>query len=98
MSETATNSFQPFFEEIRRIVREEIVALSPNKAGGDSLTLLSAEQAAKKFSVPKSWVLGSARRGELPCVKLGHYVRFEEKDLAEFLRQRKNGKALEKSP
>lgn len=98
MSETATNPFQPFFDEIRRIVREEIVASSANKDGRDSPTLLSAEQAARKFSVPKSWILESARKGEIPCVKLGHYVRFEEKDLAEFVRQRKNGKALDKSP
>lgn len=31
MSETAKNPFEPFFDEIRRIVREEIGALSANK-------------------------------------------------------------------
>ena len=45
MSEAQKNPFEPFFDEIRRIVREEMTRLNGNK--GASPTLLSAEQAAE---------------------------------------------------
>ena len=38
--------------------------------------LLSARQAAGMLSVRPSWIYDAARRGELPCVRLGKHVRF----------------------
>jgi excisionase family DNA binding protein len=43
--------------------------------------LLSADQAAGILSVRPSWVYDAARRGELPCVRLGKHVRFVRSDL-----------------
>jgi excisionase family DNA binding protein len=79
--------FELLLEQIRAVVREEIVAANLNGNGnGHSPALLSAEAAAKCFGVPKTWISEAARRGELPSVKLGHYVRFKPEDLQSFIK------------
>jgi excisionase family DNA binding protein len=81
------NPFELLLEQIRAVVREEIVAANLNGNGnGHSPALLSAEAAAKCFGVPKTWISEAARRGELPSVKLGHYVRFKPEDLESFIK------------
>jgi excisionase family DNA binding protein len=85
------NPFAPFFDEFRRIVREEIAAAA-NGNGHDSPTLLSATAAAKLWDVPKSWISEAARRGELPSVRVGHYVRFRVTDLQAFVENNAQGK------
>ncbi len=47
--------------------------------------LLSPEHAAERLDMPVSKIREMARRGELPCVRLGHYVRFSPSDLARFI-------------
>lgn len=47
--------------------------------------LLDAAAVAERLSVPKSWVLESARNGALPCVRLGRYVRFDLADVEAWL-------------
>ena len=56
MSEASKNPFEPFFDEIRRIVREENQAtISQNgHQGGDKL--LTAEKAAEILSVSPDWL------------------------------------------
>ena len=54
--------------------------------------LLTAEQVAEMYQVPKSWVYGRTRkRGveRLPHLKLGKYLRFEEAAVREFLERQK---------
>ncbi len=85
MSQELKNPFQPFFEEIRRIVREEIKDLKPNMNGHDSLTLLDLNQAAQRFNLPKSRIAQAVKQGGLTCVKIGHYLRFSPSDLREFI-------------
>jgi excisionase family DNA binding protein len=81
------NLFDLLVAQIRAVVREEIAAAHVNGNGnGHSPTLLSAEAAAKSFGVPKTWISEAARRGELPSVKLGHYVRFKPEDLESFIK------------
>ena len=61
------NPFELLLEQIRAVVREEIVAANLNGNGnGHSPALLSAEAAAKCFGVPKTWISEAARRGEPP--------------------------------
>ncbi len=43
--------------------------------------LLDAGEVAAMLSVPRSWVLESARRRSSACVRLGRYVRFDEADV-----------------
>jgi excisionase family DNA binding protein len=47
--------------------------------------LLDAGEVAELLSVPKTWVLESARSGALPCVRLGRYVRFDRGDIEAWL-------------
>ena len=54
--------------------------------------LLTVEQVAEMYQVPKSWVYGRTRkRGveRLPHLKLGKYLRFEEGAVREFLERQK---------
>jgi excisionase family DNA binding protein len=70
--------------DLRAIVRQEVkAALNGNS---HSPALLSAEAAAKLFDVPKTWISEASRRGELPSVRLGHYVRFNLEDLEAFVK------------
>jgi excisionase family DNA binding protein len=49
--------------------------------------LLTAAEVAEVLSVPKTWVLESARSGAIPHVRLGRYVRFSETDVHAWLEQ-----------
>ena len=89
MAEPVKNPFDMLVEQIRAAVREEISAASNGNGNGHSPTLLSAEKAAKLFDVPKSWISEAARRGEIPSVRLGHYVRFKPEDLATFIQTKR---------
>ncbi|MFQ5852561.1 MAG: helix-turn-helix domain-containing protein, partial [Candidatus Binatia bacterium] len=75
--------------EIRRIVREEIQALKGESGQQDGGQLLTAEQVAELWEVAVSKVREMARRGELPHVRLGHYMRFRPEDLNECARVRR---------
>lgn len=92
MSEAqAKNPFDLLLDQIREVVREEI----RTAAGGNQSeppTLLSADQAAKLWNVPPTWIGDAARRGELPSVRIGHYVRFRIEDLQAFVDTRSQRK------
>jgi excisionase family DNA binding protein len=66
--------------------------LSQRIADGDSRhlggPLMSAPDLAKLFGVPESWVREQARLGNLPSIKLGHYVRFKVEEVQRFLTAR----------
>lgn len=83
MSSLTSNPFDPFFEKIREIVREEIKAASNGNEHGAEL--FTPEELAKKLKLPVSWVYEQSRRGALPTHRLGRYIRF---DLQEVLRSR----------
>lgn len=51
--------------------------------------LLTAEEVAALLSLPTTWVYAAARRGEIPSVPLGRYVRFDEHDIAAWIATRK---------
>ena len=58
-----------------------------------SFKLLTVKEVAAMFGVPETWIYERTRRrgvDQLPHVKLGRYIRFEESAVAEYLhRQRK---------
>ena len=56
-----------------------------------SPALLDAEQAGALLGVPRSWVLAEARADRIPHVRLGRYVRFDERALEEWWRGRLRG-------
>lgn len=51
--------------------------------------LLTIQQAAKYISMSKSWLYGHAsnKHPRVPCIRLGTSIRFDPKDLDEFLNQ-----------
>jgi excisionase family DNA binding protein len=46
--------------------------------------LLTADQVAERWQIPKSTVYDLAHRGCVPSVRLGRHVRFRRKDLEAF--------------
>jgi hypothetical protein len=64
MSEPTPNPFDPFFDAIRRIVREEIKAAS--NGNGHTAELFTPEELAEKLKVPRSWVYEQSRQGNIP--------------------------------
>ena len=53
--------------------------------------LLTLEELAEKLKVRKSWVYSRTREtgpGSLPRIKCGKYLRFEEKAVTQWLRER----------
>jgi excisionase family DNA binding protein len=54
--------------------------------GAGSITrLVDAAEAAKLLGVPPTWLLARARARKVPHHKLGHYVRFDLRELASWL-------------
>jgi len=47
--------------------------------------LIDAKAASKLLGVPHTWLLAQARAGRIPHHRLGHYVRFNPEDLANWL-------------
>jgi excisionase family DNA binding protein len=83
MRETTKNAnpFDLLIEQIRAVVREEIVALDNTLK-----ELLTPEELAEKLKVPLSWVYEQSRQGGIPTHRVGRYIRF---DLAEVLESQK---------
>ena len=84
MSEQITNPFDPFFEKIREIVREEIRAAS-NGNGHEPKLLYDTKEAAQLCGVPETWLASAARSGKVKCRHLGSYVRFTLEDLKDLI-------------
>jgi predicted DNA-binding transcriptional regulator AlpA len=90
MSEQIPNPFDPFFEKIREIVREEIKAASNGMAAkGDRL--LDPEEAAKLLSVSEDWLYHHAKK--LPFTrKLGpRLLRFSYHGMIKWMESKKFG-------
>jgi predicted DNA-binding transcriptional regulator AlpA len=90
MSEQIPNPFDPFFEKIREIVREEIKAASNGTAvKGDRL--LDPEEAAKLLSVSEDWLYHHAKK--LPFTrKLGpRLLRFSYHGMIKWMESKKFG-------
>ncbi len=77
MGETSQNPFEPFFDEIRRIVREELAA------GHNGHGLLTPEGLAEWLNIPVSWVYEQSRQGNIPTVRVGRYIRFNLQEVIE---------------
>jgi excisionase family DNA binding protein len=83
MSEAAKNPFDPFFEKIREIVREEIKAAS-NGHGA----LLTAVQLAKALQVNKATVYEWVKSKKIPYSEAGRFVRFNLQEVLESQRRK----------
>ena len=85
MSEPNTTLEYALESLLRRIVREEILAVQNDKAA----ELLTPEELAERLKVPLSWVYEQSRQGNIPTHRLGRYIRFDLQEVIES--QKKNG-------
>ena len=69
-------------------------------ARGDELAeLLTLDEVVTWLRVPRSWVYARTRKGQIPHVKLGKYLRFPRQALAEWLgAQNREGPSSAGSP
>ena len=74
---------------LRGLIREELQAAQGQNGNHKEGQLLSPEHAAERLDMPVSKVRELARRGELSCVRIGHYVRFAPADLTRFIERHK---------
>ena len=88
MNEAAKNPFEPFFDEIRRIVRDEIKAAN----NGNGHSLLTAEQLAKALQVNKATVYEWVKSKTIPYYQAGRFVRFNLGEVLESQRSRNRHK------
>ena len=51
----------------------------------NGLRLFTIQEAADVLRIPISWLYERARKNEIPCRRLGRYVRFTENDLHEIV-------------
>ena len=89
MNEQQKNPFEPFFDEMRRIVREEVRACL-GESGRRPLVgnMLTAEEAAKFLNYSRDWVYRNWRR--IGGVKVGKRgVRFSRRALEVWVASRK---------
>lgn len=92
MNESVKNPFEPFFDEIRRIVREEIRAAFKSDGNGKSLAekdWLKAEELAELYGLPRTWFEERGRQGLIERSKAGRYVLFKRRDVEAFLEKKK---------
>jgi excisionase family DNA binding protein len=91
VSEPLSNPFEPFFEKIREIVREEVAAALQNgkQSAIEKKDWMKAEELAKLYGLPKTWFEERGRAGEIARTKPGRYVLFARRDVENFLERNK---------
>ena len=90
MNEPGKNPFDPFFDEIRRIVREEMAAaLDDSKQAAIIKEWLSAKECAALYGLPPTWFEEKGRAGQIARTKPGRYVLFKRRAVEEYLESNK---------
>jgi len=82
-----SSPFEPFFDEIRNIVREEIAAASN---GNGHAVLLTAEQLAQALQVNKTTVYEWVKVKAIPYYQAGRFIRFNLHEVLESQRKKEN--------
>ena len=82
MNESPPNPFAGFFDEVRRIVREEI------QASHTPRELLEPEELAARLKLPVSWVYEQSRQDAIPTHRIGRYIRFDLDEVIESQKKR----------
>jgi len=86
MNDSAKNPFEPFFDEIRKIIREEIaLALKSREKSSAPKDWLRAEELAELYGLPKTWFEEKGRAGEIERAKPGRHVIFNRRAVEAYL-------------
>ena len=89
-SSTHTVLGEALLQAIRQAVREEIQTTLRQNENQEPKLLYNTKEAARILGVPKTWLGSAARRGIVPCVRMGHYVRFTANDLGSYVEKLRN--------
>src|SRR5262245_54043251 len=82
------NPFEPFFEKIREIVREEIAAaINVNGHAQSKREWLKAQELADEYGHPKTCFGERGRAGDIARNKSGRFVLFKRSDVEAYLEQ-----------
>lgn len=85
MNEPTKNPFEPFFDEVRRIVREEMQAAVK---GSKDDRLLTVEEVCQVLNVNPHWLYHNVKK--LPFArKIGGNLRFSNNDLQRWISAQK---------
>jgi excisionase family DNA binding protein len=84
-TEPGRTPFEPFFEEIRRIVREELAAVANGIA---QRKLLTAAELAEALQVHKATVYEWVKSQAIPYYQSGRFVRFNLQEVLESQRKK----------
>ena len=49
--------------------------------------LIGIKEMAEKLAVPVSWLYERTRNNKIPCIRVGKYLRFQETEVWEWLKQ-----------
>jgi excisionase family DNA binding protein len=52
--------------------------------------LIGIKEIASKLNVPVSWLYSRTRTNAIPCYRVGKYLRFDESEIWEWLKQQQN--------
>ena len=53
--------------------------------------LITVKELATTCGVSTAWIYARVYRGEIPCFKLGHHVRFDQEETTRWLEQQRRG-------
>ncbi len=96
MTENATPLENALEALLRRIVREEVQVILRQNGNQEPKLLYNMKEAASLLSVLETWLGRAARQGLVPCVRMGHYVRFTANDLESYIEKLRNESGQDK--
>jgi excisionase family DNA binding protein len=53
--------------------------------------IIDPKDLSEAWQVPLSWIYARVRARELPHIKIGHYLRFDEAEMEQWLAERRRG-------
>ena len=75
-------------KEIKSIVKESVLEVLGARDESDQATqLLTPDDLAKRLKVPVSWVYERSRQNKIPTHRIGRYVRFQLREVLDFMMQ-----------
>jgi len=79
-------------EAAKALAWARLTTLAPNPTpDSGTLDLLDAKAMAGRLRVPESWLREHARRGRIPCVYVGRYMRFDPERVRRALDEQPTG-------
>jgi hypothetical protein len=89
MSQAAKTPFDLLLDQIRDVVREEIMAALASGKPAPEREWMKAKELAEVYDLPQTWFEERGRAGDIARTKPGRYVLFKRRDVEAFLEKNK---------